>query len=143
MGDAGIALSPDANAGYWDMAKTPFATNTTSIGLTYTPWLEDIAKDVYMITLAGYHKIDEDAAFSGGIRYFNLGNIDFGGFRVTPSGSGRPFELSIDAGYSRKISSTLGLGVALRYINSDLANGAPPSNGVSYNAGITVAAVLF
>ncbi len=142
MGDAGIALSPDANAGFWNIAKTPFAANTTSVGLTYTPWLEDIAKDVYMITLAGYHKLDEEQAFSAGIRYFNLGNIDFTDFTGTPTGSGRPFEFSLDLGYSRKISSTLGLGAALRYINSDLANGAPPSNGVSYKAGSTVAADL-
>src|SRR4051812_3238689 len=60
MGDAGIAISPDANSGFWDLAKTPFAAQNDAIGVTYTPWLQDIAKDVYMITLAGYHKLDED-----------------------------------------------------------------------------------
>jgi hypothetical protein len=142
MGDAGIAISPDANAAFWNIAKTPFTTSPTAVSVTYTPWLQDIAKDVYMITLAGYHKLDEDQAFSAGIRYFNLGNIDFTDFTGTPTGSGRPFEFAIDLGYSRKISSTLGLGVALRYINSDLANGAPPNNGVAYKAGSTVAADL-
>ncbi|MFT4152816.1 type IX secretion system outer membrane channel protein PorV [Parafilimonas sp.] len=142
MGDAGIAISPDANAAYWNIAKTPFAASPTAISVTYTPWLPDIAKDVYMITLAGYHKLDEDQAFSAGIRYFNLGQIDFTDYTGTPTGSGRPFEFSLDLGYSRKISGTLGLGVALRYINSDLANGAPPNNGVAYKAGSTIAADL-
>lgn len=143
MGDAGIAISPDANAGFWNLAKTPFASTPTAIGATYTPWLQDIAKDVYMVSLAGYHKIDDDAAFSGGIRYFNLGQITFTDNSGAITGTGRPYEFGLDLGYSRKISSTLGLGVALRYINSALANGAVNiSTGVSYKAGNTIAADL-
>jgi len=142
MGDAGIAISPDANAGFWNLAKTPFAATPSAIGATYTPWLQDIAQDVYMIALAGYHKLDEDQAFSGGIRYFNLGQIQFTDYNGNLTGTGRPFEFGLDFGYSRKISSNLGLGVALRYINSSLANGAVSQSGVSYKAGSTLAADL-
>jgi len=143
MGDAGIATSADANAGFWNLAKTPFAATPSSIGATYTPWLQDIAKDVYMITLAGYHKLDEDQAFSGGIRYFNLGQITFTDNNGAITGNGRPYEFGVDVGYSRKLSSTLGIGVALRYINSSLANGAVNINtGVSYKAGNAMAADL-
>jgi hypothetical protein len=141
MGDAGIALSPDANASFWDLGKTPFSSTPDAIGVTYTPWLKDIAQDVYMITLAGYHKLDEDQAFSGGIRYFNLGQIQFTDFNGNLEGTGRPHEFAVDLGYSRKISSTLGIGVALRYINSALANGAV-SGGVTYKAGNAFAADL-
>jgi len=141
MGDAGIALSPDANAGFWDLGKTPFATSPDAIGVTYTPWLKDIAQDVYMITLAGYHKLDDDQAFSGGIRYFNLGQIQFTDAFGSPLNTGRPHEFAIDFGYSRKISDALGIGVALRYINSSLANGVA-TNGVTYKAGNTFAADL-
>jgi hypothetical protein len=142
MGDAGIALSPDANAGFWNLGKLPFATTTDAIGVTYTPWLADIAQDVYMITLSGYHKLDDDQAFSGGIRYFNLGQIDFTDNNGALTGTGRPYEFSIDLGYSRSISNTLGLGVALRYINSALANGAVSQDGITYKAGNAVAADL-
>lgn len=143
MGDAGIAISPDANAGFWNLGKIPFATQNDAIGVTYTPWLQDIAKDVYMITLAGYHKLDEDQAFSAGIRYFNLGEIQFTDNNGSITGNGRPFEFGLDLGYSRKISGSLGIGVALRYINSSLANGATNLNtGVTYKAGNTIAADL-
>ncbi len=141
MGDAGIALSPDANSGFWDLAKTPFATNSDAIGLTYTPWLKDIAQDVYLATLSGYHKLDEDQAFSASLRYFNLGQIQFTDAQGTPLNTSRPREFAFDVGYSRKISSTLGVGVALRYINSSLAKGAV-TEGVTYKAGTTVAADL-
>src|SRR5678816_3915722 len=100
MGDAGIAISPDANAGFWNLAKTPFAATPSAIGATYTPWLQDIAQDVYMIALAGYHKLDEDQAFSGGIRYFNLGQIQFTDYNGNLTGTGRPFEFGLDFGLS-------------------------------------------
>ena len=141
MGDAGIAISPDANSGFWDLGKVPFASSSDAIGVTYTPWLKDIAQDVYMITLAGYHKLDEDQAFSAGIRYFNLGQIQFTDAFGNPLNTGRPHEFALDLGYSRKLSDALGIGVALRYINSSLANGVA-TNGVTYKAGNTIAADL-
>jgi hypothetical protein len=42
MGDAGIALSPDANSVFYNQAKIPFAKNKTAIGATYTPWLKEV-----------------------------------------------------------------------------------------------------
>src|SRR4030095_6837530 len=140
MGDVGIATSPDANSGFWNLAKTPFATSTGSIGATYTPWLKDIAQDVYLATLAGYYKFSDEQAIAGSIRYFNLGQIQFVDFNCNPLNTSRPREFAIDFGYSRKIAENLGLGVTLRYINSNLANGS--FNGVTYKAGNAIAADL-
>lgn len=138
MGDVGIATIPDANSSFWNQAKIPFASSATSLAVNYTPWLKDIAPDVYLATLAGYHQLDEEQAISASLRYFNLGEIQF----VDNSGNllnkSRPREVSFDIGYSRKVSEKIGVGVALRYINSNLANGS--FNGVSYKAGSTVAA---
>ncbi len=139
MGDCGIALTPDANAGFWNLAKTPFAKANNAVGATYTPWLRDIAQDVYLATLSGYHKIGEDQALSASFRYFNLGSIQFVDNNGNNINTGRPREFSVDFGYSRKITGKLGVGIALRYITSDLANGQS-INGVTYKAGTTVAA---
>ncbi|MCC7524295.1 MAG: PorV/PorQ family protein, partial [Chitinophagaceae bacterium] len=49
-----------------------------------------------------------------------------------------PREFGLDLGYSRKLSDQLSLGVALRYIYSNLAGGAS-TNGYSYKAGTAVA----
>ncbi len=139
MGDCGIAISPDANSGFWNLAKTPFAKADNAVAVTYTPWLRDIAQDVYLATLAGYHKIgDDQGVVSASLRYFNLGSIAFVDNSNQPLGTGRPREFAADLGYSRKITNTFGVGVALRYINSDLANGQS-FNGVTYKAGTTVA----
>ena len=142
MGDVGIATTPDANSAFWNLAKTPFAPSRTSIAATYTPWLKDLGlNDVYLAALAGYHQIDEESAVSASIRYFNLGNIQFTDFNGNDLQSFRPREYSIDLGYSRKLSQKLGVGVALRYINSNLAGGQA-INGVSYKSGSAVAADL-
>ncbi len=138
MGDVGIATSADANSGFWNLAKTPFATNKYSITASYTPWLSDLKlNDVYLASLAGYYQLDETQAISGSLRYFSLGNIQFTDFSGNQLQSFRPREFAIDGGYSRKLSSKMGLGVALRYISSDLAGGSV--NGVTYKKGSAVA----
>src|ERR1700743_354791 len=60
MGDAGIALSPDANAQYWDVAKLPFATKNYGISATYTPWLKDLVPDIFLAYISGYAKFGKD-----------------------------------------------------------------------------------
>ncbi|MGG9971355.1 type IX secretion system outer membrane channel protein PorV [Ferruginibacter sp. SUN002] len=143
MGDVGIATAPDASSGFWNLAKTPFNTMPGGICLTYTPWLKDLGlNDVNLITAGGYYKLDDIQAVTASIRYFNLGNIQFTDFLGNELGSFRPREFSVDAGYSRKLSSKLGLGIALRYINSRLASGDPNNSGTSYKPGSTVAADL-
>jgi len=139
MGDLGVATSPDANAAFWNLAKTPFATNNFSVGLTYTPWLKDLGlNDVYLLALAGYYKLDELQALSASVRYFSLGNIQFTNGNGDYYGDGRPREFGVDFGYSRKLSDNLGLGIALRYIHSNLAGNLVQS-GTSYKPGNAVA----
>jgi hypothetical protein len=141
MGDLGVATTPDANAQFYNLAKYPFAKNNSGIGLTYTPWLKDLGlNDVFLASLAGYTKIDETQSISGSLRYFNLGNIEFTDNFGNSLGTGRPRELGLDFGYSRKLSDQLSLGVGLRYINSALANAQ--IGGVAYRPGNAVAGDL-
>ncbi len=143
MGDLGVATSPDANSSFWNLAKTPFAANKYGVGLTYTPWLKDLGlSDVYLLSLAGYYQIDELQAFSSSVRYFSLGNIQFTDGAGNDFGEGRPRELAVDIGYSRKLSDQLGLGIALRYINSNLVGNLADAGGSTYQAGNAVAGDL-
>ncbi len=142
MGDVAIATTPDVNAGYFNLAKTPFAQSRTSASVTYTPWLKDLGlNDVYLASLTGYHKLDENQALSATLRYFSLGQIQFTDYAGNDLSLFRPREFAIDFGYSRKLSEKLGVGVALRYINSNLA-GNQTINSVPYKAGNAVAGDL-
>ncbi len=139
MGDVGIATAPDANSSFWNQGKIPFSTSKGAIAVTYTPWLKGLdLNDVYLASLAGYYKLDDNQAISGSLRYFSLGNIQFTDALGNDLNSFRPREFAIDLGYSRKLSSKMGLGIALRYINSNLAGGTTQS-GTSYKTGSSVA----
>jgi hypothetical protein len=138
MGDMGIATSPDAASGFWNIGKVAFNESKGGIAATYTPWLKELVNDVYLASLSGYYKVDETSAISANLRYFSLGNIQFTDGIGNLNGSGKPREFGLDFGYSRKLSDKLGLGVTLRYINSDLASGAA-SGGNTYKVGSSVA----
>jgi hypothetical protein len=141
MGDVGIATAPDANSVYWNLAKSAFATGRGGATLTYTPWLKDLGlNDVYLASAAGYFKFDENQSLGASLRYFNLGSIQFTDAFGNDLQTFRPREVSVDVGYARKLSSKLSLGVALRYINSSLANGT--FNGSNYKAGSSVSGDL-
>lgn len=143
MGDMGVATSPDANSSFWNIAKTPFAKSKSAVSLTYTPWLKDLGvNDVFLASLAGYYQLDDQSAVSASMRYFNLGSIQFTDFSGRDISTGRPTEVSFDLGYSRKVSDKVALGVALRYINSNLTRGFAASNGVTYKAGSAIAGDL-
>ncbi len=142
MGDLSLATSPDANSGFYNLAKIPFNESQAGVGVTYTPWLKDLGlNDVYLASLAGYYKFDENQAINASVRYFSLGNIQFTDNLGNDLNSFRPKEFGIDVGYSRKLSDKLGIGVGLKYIYSNLAGGAA-TNGSNYKAGTAVAGDL-
>ncbi len=142
MGDVGIATIPDASSIFWNLSKIPFAKSKSAIALTYTPWLKGLdLNDVYLVSAAGYYQLDDQQAISGSLRYFSLGNIQFTDYNGEITSNGRPREFAVDAGYSRKLSDKLGLGISLRYINSNLASGLSAS-GSTYKAGTAVAGDL-
>lgn len=138
MGDAGIAISPDANATYWNQSKLPFADADASVSVSYTPWLRELVNDVYLANLSGYKKLDDKETISASLRYFDLGNIQFTDYEGNDEGQFNPREFSFDGGYARKLTDNFSLGVALRYIYSNLASGQN-LNGETYKAGTAVA----
>lgn len=138
MGDLGIATSADASSSYYNLAKVPFNESKGGINVTYTPWLKKLVNDVYLASLSGYYKLDENAAISGSLRYFSLGQIQFTDQFGNLQGTGQPREFGVDFGYSRKLTPKTSVGVGLKYIYSNLASGASTSAG-TYKAGSTVA----
>lgn len=141
MGDAGVATSPDLNSQNWNAAKYLFMEDRFGVGLSYTPWLKALhVNDLNLVYLSGYYKFDPKQTFSSGLRYFNLGEIQYTNDQGFPTTKGKPFELAFDAGYSRLLSDYLGAGLVLRFIYSDIAGNVGPLNNIQYNPGISFAA---
>ncbi len=130
MGDAGIAVSPDANANFHNPSKLAFAEKDLGISVTYTPWLRALVNDIYLGYLSGHYRIDELQSVGLSMRYFSLGNIQFTDRNGENIGESNPNEFSLDASYSRKLSDQFSTGLTLRFIYSNLAAGQQVS-GVS------------
>lgn len=142
MGDVGIAISPDANANFANIARTPFSTSKASIGVNYSPWLRDLSvNDVFIASLAGFVKLDDQQAISASMRYFKLGNIQFTDQAGNDLQQYNPKEFAIDLGYSRKLTDKFSIGVQIKYINSNLT-GNFTNGGQNYKAGSSVAGDL-
>ncbi len=141
MGELGVATSADQYSGLWNIGKVAFNQSRGGIGATYTPWLKDLVNDVYLASIAGYFKFDENQAIHGSLRYFSLGDIQFTDNLGNDFGNGKPREFGIDVGYSRKLNAKHGVGITLKYINSDLASGQVVGS-TTYKAGSAVAADL-
>lgn len=138
MGNTRIAVSASANAAFNNISQVPFAEARSGVAVTYSPWLKEIANNMFLVSVAGYHKLDEEQALSASLRYFNLGDAPITDYNGTVLQTAKPKEMSFDIGYARKLSKKISLGLAFRYINSNLVQG--DYNGTLYKAANAVAA---
>jgi len=140
MGDAALATDPDANAVFWNTAKLPFTDEDGGLAVSYTPWLAGLdVDDIHLINAGGFIKTGDDlGAFNFAVRYFSLGETEFRQTQLDPGVVQNPQEFALQGGYSRKLGETTGIGVNLKYINSDLASGQV-SNGNTVEDGTAVA----
>ena len=124
LGDAGIAISPDANALHFNDSKLVFAEQDLGISATYTPWLRELGlNDVYIAYLTGFYKISDLQAVGLGLRYFSLGEINFTDINGEPLGNGRPNEFELKGSYARKLSDHFAAAIGAKFIYSNLASG--------------------
>jgi len=118
------------------MSKLAFAEKKSGMGISYAPWLRSLVPDVQFSYLSGYNKVGKNGVISGSFRYFSLGNINFTDFQGDPIGSFNPNEFALDAGYATRLSDNFSVGVALRFIRSNIA-GVRQLNGISTRPGVS------
>lgn len=136
MGDLGAATSADANSIHWNASKLAFVEGDGGIAISAAPWLRQLVPDIWFYYMSGYKKIDDKSTVGVSLRYFTLGNIQFTDNQGTSTGDYEPKEFALDGAYARKLSDNLSLGVALRFVFSDLARGQVGSSGTEIKAGM-------
>ncbi len=140
MGDAGVAISADANSMHVNTSKLAFADNDFAISATYSPWLRSLGlQDVYLAYLAGYRRLDDLQSIGFSLRYFSLGDIQFTNENGEPAGFGRPNEFEVAVGFARKLGENFSVGINGKFIYSNLAGGQEV-NGIEINPGVAGAA---
>ena len=137
MGDNGASTTPDINSQYWNPAKYAFMYSKAGVSLSYTPWLRKLVNDVALANLSGYYKIgDSDLqAVGASLRYFSLGDVPYNPLTGEQTGySVSPYEMAFDVSYSRKLSESFSMAVAMRYIRSDMGTDPADESRVPGNA---------
>ncbi|RBQ07867.1 type IX secretion system outer membrane channel protein PorV [Pedobacter miscanthi] len=119
LGDAGVAISPDANALYWNPSKIAFLDHG-GLSVSYSPWLRSQVPNVFLSYGSYVQPLDQHSAFGASFRYFNLGSVDLYDNERNSQGSIRPYEFSVDGSYARSFGENFSAGLSLRYIYSSL-----------------------
>ena len=120
MADMGVATSSDAYSQQYNPAKYAFSERSQGFSLSYTPYLVDIASDISLGQVTYYNRINERSAFAASLRYFGLGDIELRQSFEDQPRTVSPNELAIDGSYSLKLSERFAMGIAGRFISSNL-----------------------
>jgi len=139
MGDAGTALSADANSLYWNTSALSFAKEKSEIAISYTPWLRQLTNDIHLSYLSGYYKVNERHSVGGALRYFSLGEITFTDETGNVIRDDKPSEFEITAGYACRTSQRTSVGLNGKFAYSNLTGGLTVA-GVNTKPGIAGAA---
>ncbi|KIO75964.1 membrane protein [Pedobacter lusitanus] len=123
MGEAGVAIAPDANSNSINPSKMAFLDQKYGFSASYSPWLRSIASDINLGYLSGFYKIDERTTLGASLRYFSLGKIEMTDINQQDLGTYNPNEFAIDATFARRFGDSFSLGTSARYIYSNLASG--------------------
>ncbi len=120
LGDAGAATTPDANSIHYNVGKFAFIDKPGALSITYTPWLRQLVDGVSLSYLSGYGRINKNSVMGGSLRFFSLGSIQYTDENALSLGSFNPSELALDGFYSVKLSEHFSMGIAMRFIYSNL-----------------------
>ena len=120
MGDMGVATSVDVYSQQWNPSKYAFSTAKSGIGVSYTPYLSKLVNDISIGQVTYFNRLNERSAFAGSFKYFSLGEIELvDGPNDTPR-IAKPNEMTMDLSYTLRLADQFAMGVALRYLRSDL-----------------------
>ena len=143
MGELGVATSADAYSQQWNPAKYIFSNSERGLAISYTPYLSKLVDDIFLGNLNYYKHLNDRSAWAFSLKYFSLGDIQFNeliGGSIVDQGLERPNELTLDLSYSLKLSPFFSMGIAGRYIRSDLKITSESGSKSANSLGVDVSA---
>lgn len=141
MGEAGVASSADVNASFWNASKLPYAEKDFGVSASYTPWLRNLADDMWLGYFSAYKKLDDKQTVSASVNYFqNQGIENAGSPQTIHAYTARSYALS--GTYARQLGKNFSMGFTLKYLSSDMGLRAPLTSPALTKPGRTVAGDL-
>ena len=145
LGTIGAASRPDVFSMHWNPAKYAFQDKKFGIAISYTPWYWLTSHDYkpfrFSFGYKGFNlffKIKERMAVSTSMVHFALGDITFTDEYGNSLGVYKPWDIYNDVAFSYRINDVISLGMAGRFIYSNLTQGQYVQ-GAETSAGISVA----
>ena len=132
LADMGVATSGDAYSQYWNPAKYLFHKSYSGVAVSYTPWLNKISSDTFLLNITGFTYMGEEerSTLGASIYYFNMGKVENNILGPDGSfinqGSFKPNEFAIDLSYGLLLSDRLSTSVTGRYIRSKIYDNTQP-----------------
>lgn len=123
IGDTGGATAPDENSQFWNPSKYAFIEGLGGATVSYVPWLRKIVSDIDLVSLTGFYKIKDVQTIAASFRFFSIGQVLIKKDQDDPGYNVKPYDLAVDVSYSRILAKNFSMGVALRFIWSDLTGG--------------------
>lgn len=131
LGEAGIAISPDAYSALMNPAKLVFLSNVKTndstekikkhgVSLHYTPYYRNLIRGMNLYGL-NLFQAKEKEAFGFGVKYFDAGNVAIYGDNREFIKNFQSKEFSMNGFYSLKLRHNNSLSVGLKYIYSNLS----------------------
>lgn len=136
MGDAGIGAPADANALFWNVAKTATFPDKFTGSVNYNPLYPVLnIPDLYLLSFASTYKFDNRAVSVFG-KYMNVGQIQLTDVNGESLQMVRPTEFLVGVAYAMNIDQFWSLGMSGKFIRSSLLPGIAslPGQG-SFSAG--------
>ncbi len=137
MGDAGTGIADDLNALYWNPGGLAFQYERQA-SLSFSKWLPQFNADLFY----SYGAYGQYVEFVEGYVAVNFILMNLGKFTRTSAdgrvlGEFRSNEFSLGLAYATNLTDDLGGGIQLRYIQSNLAEGAS-AQGNGSGTGVSV-----
>ena len=120
MGQANVAQTDDAFAGYWNPGAMAF-NRKKQFSSMFSNWFGQIFSDMYYFHLAGNTYIEDLGNVGFNATYMTYGKQDQLDEFGEPLGTFESYDLSVAATYGYQVSQKTGLGLAFKFILSDLA----------------------
>ncbi|MGF7083023.1 type IX secretion system outer membrane channel protein PorV [Mucilaginibacter sp. UYCu711] len=134
MGEIGAATSNDAYSNYWNNAKPAFAETEGAIAFTYSPYLPSVSSGINLLGLSGFGRVGYNSSIGFSANYLTEQKTVYRDDQGIQTGVKNPYDLSLGASYSLKLSEMYSLGVGLKYIHSGVqiaGNDLSDANAVS------------
>jgi len=120
MGQAYVAQADDAFAAYWNPGALAF-NRKTQFATHYSNWLGEVFNDIYFFHATGNQYYEDIGNLGFNATFMSYGKQDRTNEVNEPDGTFSSYDISASVVYGYQTSPKTGLGIAFKFIYSDLA----------------------